>query len=426
MCGTEDSCSAGPNQRVGMESELAVEARGLGKCYQVGTGASYGTLRESLARLARPAARERRRAVWALRDVDLAVQRGEILGVIGRNGAGKTTLLRTISRITRPSAGFVRIRGRVGALLEVGTGFHPELTGEENVFLNGAILGLSRREIHERFDEIVAFAGLETFMNAPLKQYSTGMALRLAFSIAAHLEPDIVVVDEVLAVGDAEFQERCLGRMSGLSSEGRTGIFVSHDLGAVARLCSRCVWLDGGKMVADGPTHEVIARYLASGRPEAARVRFEVEPHRQAALRAVAILDSAGRPTTRPRRDEPLRVSLQITVRDQMRDLDAGVYLVNSSGVRVLEDLWSDAQPTGRLRGAGEHGLTIEWPPVLAPGEYTLHAYVARDFELIDEREVLRFTLVPRPDDTSEWVERARVVIAGPRWTAEEGHAGGS
>lgn len=406
-----------------MEAELAVEAVALGKRYRVGTGASYGTLRESLARRLRPRAPETRREIWALSDLDLAVNRGEILGVIGRNGAGKTTLLRVISRITRPSSGYVRIHGRVGALLEVGTGFHPELTGEENVFLNGAILGLTRREIRERLDAIVSFAGLEEFMQAPLKQYSTGMTLRLAFAVAAHLEPDIVVVDEVLAVGDAEFQERCLGRMSGLSREGRTGIFVSHDLGAVAQLCTRCVWLDRGRLVADGPTDDVIARYLASGRAEAAHVRFEVDPARGASLRAAAILDASGRPTTRPQRDEPLRVFLQVALTEQMRDLDAGVYLVNARGVRVLEDVWSDAQPAGRRRFAGDHGLTVEWPPVLAPGEYTLHAYLTREFELIEEHEILRFTIAPRSDDSSEFAERERVLVAAPRWSSERMNA---
>ena len=244
-----------------------IRAEGLAKRYMLGEHqAAYGTLRESLARAGRRlTGREHRpeaEEVWALRDLTFEVQQGEVLGVIGRNGAGKSTLLKVLTRITSPTAGRVEIRGRVGSLLEVGTGFHPELTGRENVYLNGAILGMKRREIDRRYDAIVEFSGVERFIDTPVKRYSSGMYVRLAFAVAAHLEPEILLVDEVLAVGDAEFQRRCLGRMEELGSSGRTVIFVSHQLPAVAQMCDRAVQINGGRVVGDGRPADVIANYL--------------------------------------------------------------------------------------------------------------------------------------------------------------------
>ena len=202
---------------------------------------------------------------WALRDVSFDVTQGEVVGIIGRNGAGKSTLLKILSRITEPTTGRVRIRGRVASLLEVGTGFHPELTGRENVFLNGAILGMTREEIKRRFDEIVAFAEVEKFLDTPVKRYSSGMYVRLAFAVAAHLEPEILIVDEVLAVGDAQFQKKCLGKMDEVSKQGRTVLFVSHNMTAVKSLCSKALWLDGGVVVGSGETGQVVSDYLQNG-----------------------------------------------------------------------------------------------------------------------------------------------------------------
>lgn len=201
--------------------------------------------------------------LWALRDINLSVNRGEVVGIIGRNGAGKSTLLKVISRITVPTSGRIEVFGRVSSLLEVGTGFHPELTGRENIFLNGSILGMSKREIEASFDEIVEFSGVGRFLDTPVKRYSSGMYVRLAFSVAAHLEPDILIIDEVLAVGDAEFQAKCLGRMGEVSEkDGRTVLFVSHNMSAVRSLCPRCVWIDGGGVVMDGPSEQVVEAYL--------------------------------------------------------------------------------------------------------------------------------------------------------------------
>ena len=202
--------------------------------------------------------------IWALRDVSFEVPEGEVLGIIGRNGAGKSTLLKILTRITTPTSGRAEIRGRVGSLLEVGTGFHPELTGRENVFLNGSVLGMKRQEIQTKFDEIVEFSGVEQFIDTPVKRYSSGMSVRLAFAVAAHLEPEILLVDEVLAVGDAEFQQRCLGRMEDLSNSGRTVVFVSHQMQAVAQLCDRAILLEKGSVVLDGPSGDVVAQYLQS------------------------------------------------------------------------------------------------------------------------------------------------------------------
>jgi len=254
-------------------SELAVRVEGLGKEYRLGGPREpYSTLRDRLNKLASARFRalrgrgersEQSPPFWALKDVSFEVRPGEVVGIIGRNGAGKSTLLKILSRITEPTEGEVDINGRVGSLLEVGTGFHPELTGRENVYLNGAILGMRRSEIVRKFDEIVAFAEVEKFIDTPVKHYSSGMYMRLAFAVAAHLEPEILVVDEVLAVGDAEFQKKCLGKMGDVARGGRTVIFVSHNMGAVQSLCRSAIHLDAGQIVANGSTTEVVGRYLS-------------------------------------------------------------------------------------------------------------------------------------------------------------------
>jgi lipopolysaccharide transport system ATP-binding protein len=248
----------------------AISVDGLSKRYSIGEmQGAYGTLRDSLSAAGRRMLQRhhapRDEEIWALRDVSFDVQEGGVLGVIGRNGAGKSTLLKILTRITTPTEGRATIRGRVGSLLEVGTGFHPELTGRENVFLNGSVLGMKRRDIARKFSEIVDFAGVEQFIDTPVKRYSSGMSVRLAFAVAAHLEPEILLVDEVLAVGDAEFQRRCLGRMEDMSDSGRTVLFVSHNMQAVTQLCDRAILLDRGEVVRDGPSNEVVAHYLQTG-----------------------------------------------------------------------------------------------------------------------------------------------------------------
>ncbi len=243
---------------------VVIHSEGLGKRYRRGLTADTG-LRHALDRMLREPLsafrRDKNEEFWALKDVSLEVRDGEVLGLIGRNGAGKTTLLKILSRITRPTNGYAEIRGRVGSLLEVGTGFHPELTGRENTFLSGAILGMSKREITAKFDEIVAFAELEKFVDTAVKHYSSGMYVRLAFAVAAHLEPEILLVDEVLAVGDINFQKKCLGKMGDVARAGRTVVLVTHQMNQIRRLCERVVWIDSGSIRLDGATHEVTAAY---------------------------------------------------------------------------------------------------------------------------------------------------------------------
>jgi lipopolysaccharide transport system ATP-binding protein len=253
----------------------AIQAESLGKLYRVGATQGvyrYRLLGEELASKVRGrgGAARATETFWALRNVSFEVAEGEVVGIIGRNGAGKSTLLKIISRITPPTEGHVRVRGRVGSLLEVGTGFHPELTGRENVFLSGAVLGMRKADIVRQLDQIVDFAGIERFLDTPIKRYSTGMYLRLAFAVAAHLETDILLVDEVLAVGDAEFQRKCLGRMAEIGATGRTVLFVSHSMPSLLRLCPRLILLDRGGVVADGVAHEVVRTYLESGLATAA------------------------------------------------------------------------------------------------------------------------------------------------------------
>src|SRR5215469_17512383 len=247
-------------------STAVIRAEGLGKQYRRGMAEIRGTLRDALTNFARaPLAglrRPKQEVFWALKNVSLEVRDGEVLGLIGRNGAGKTTLLKILSRITRPTTGWAEIRGRVRSLLEVGTGFHGELSGRENTYLSGSILGMSKQEITRKFDEIVAFAEIEKFIDTPVKHYSSGMYVRLAFAVAAHLEPEILFVDEVLAVGDASFQKKCLGKMSDVSRQGRTIVFVSHNMTALKKLCTRAIWFDKGQIITNGNTSEVVAKYL--------------------------------------------------------------------------------------------------------------------------------------------------------------------
>jgi lipopolysaccharide transport system ATP-binding protein len=257
-------------------SNLAIRVENLGKLYRIGSKQqSYYTLRDALVDavmtpmrrvrglLRGESAADLHEEIWALKDVSFEVKHGEVVGIIGRNGAGKSTLLKVLSRITEPTTGCADVYGRIGALLEVGTGFHPELTGRENIYLNGAILGMSRAEINRKFDEIVDFAGVEKFIDTPVKHYSSGMGLRLGFAVAAHLEPEILIVDEVLAVGDAEFQKKCLGKMSSVAGEGRTVLFVSHNMAAVQSLCKRAILLDRGSVLRDGEVARIVDEYLS-------------------------------------------------------------------------------------------------------------------------------------------------------------------
>ena len=337
--------------------------------HQAGQRERYTALRDVIAREVRNFARKGldfvggRQIVqgdeveqfWALRDVSFEVKRGEVLGIIGRNGAGKSTLLKILSRITEPDSGRAVVRGRVASLLEVGTGFHPELTGRENIFLNGAILGMTRAEIRKKFDEIVAFAEVERFLDTPVKRYSSGMYVRLAFAVAAHLEPEILIIDEVLAVGDVEFQKKSLGKMQSVASkENRTVLFVSHNLRAVETLCSRAILLGSGTCAMQGDSRSVVARYLASDQlSDGARIWTEKDAPGNDKLRllAVRLVAVDGTPRSSLDSDSDFWVELEFVVRGQSPNLCVGFDLTNAEGVTVFRTYQTD-KPTS------------EWPKV--------------------------------------------------------------
>ena len=365
---------------------------------------------------------------WALRDISFDVEQGEALGLIGRNGAGKSTLLKIISRITPPTEGRARVGGRVGTLLEVGTGFHPQLSGRENVFLNGTILGMKRREIMRKYDEIVEFAGIERFIETPVKHYSSGMYVRLAFAVAAHLEPEILLVDEVLAVGDVEFQRKCLGKMRDVAGGGRTVVFVSHNLGAVQRLCSRTLLIEGGRLTADGPPAEVVATYLNRTSPEEAsgRARVPEEAPRigtgEARLREVEVSDMSGEPLPALHLGQRFRVTAVFEV---TRPIDDGVVELGISpfgGDRVATVQSTDLE--GPLLGfrPGLREVNAEIDATLLPGEFSIDVALhhATGITVDYVVDALRFTALNVAEDGEDhyrWSEVRGYLRPRSSWT---------
>src|SRR5687767_14048181 len=285
-------------------SDIAIRAENLSKQYHIGARMANKTLREALAstfrapmRWLEPKSKSVENTLWALDNVSFEIKHGEAIGIIGRNGAGKSTLLKILSRITKPTKGRVKMNGRVGSLLEVGTGFHPELTGRENIYLNGSILGMRKREIDRKFDEIVDFAEIEQFLDTPVKRYSSGMYVRLAFAVAANLEPEVLIVDEVLAVGDAEFQRKCLGKMEDVVEQGRTVCFVSHNMAAIRFLCSTASLLDGGRIIAEGYVETCVAVYFGEGaQRHAAVVELPLARGKSAQITQIELLNQRGEP----------------------------------------------------------------------------------------------------------------------------------
>ena len=371
--------------------EPAIRVEGISKQYYVGVRESYSTFREALvSTFTAPLKRLRsfgrssyrqQDTIWALKDVSFEVQPGEVIGIIGRNGAGKSTLLKILSRITEPTEGRAVIRGRVDSLLEVGTGFHPELTGRENLYLSGAILGMSRREISERFDRIVDFAGVHRFMDTPVKRYSSGMRVRLGFAVAAHLEPDILIVDEVLAVGDAEFQKKCLGRMRNVAGEGRTVLFVSHNMAAINRLCSRTILLSEGRIIVDGATSEVVKHYLStSGGEERAEAIFDDDPAKTYQVLAVSIRHPDGRLVTRLMAvDEDFDVQVRFRLREPLSHGYCGIVIRNENAEIVFHSENRDCPESYQFSSAGIVDMTVRMPaPLLVPGRYTISTAISR------------------------------------------------
>jgi lipopolysaccharide transport system ATP-binding protein len=380
-------------------SRPVIHAEGLGKRYRRGLQASRGLLRDSIARTFRSPLSVFRRAnqetFWALQDVSLEVGEGEVLGLIGRNGSGKTTLLKILSRITQPTSGWAEIHGRVGSLLEVGTGFHPELTGRENTYLSGAILGMGKSEITRKFDEIVAFAELEKFIDTPVKHYSSGMYVRLAFAVAAHLEPEILLVDEVLAVGDINFQKKCLGKMGDVARAGRTVVLVSHQLNQIRRLCHRVVWLEAGSVRQDGPTHKVVSAY------ESAMARKE--PNGSSEARSP---DSKGKfhewEIVQPRSDDPhtlthfgpTTIRFVVEIREPLCDAHHGIALFNND--RQL--IWGWATDLKEI-AAGQHEFRYTFPVLpLRPGPYTWLVSLYHQGELLDAWDCVPEMIVAIPN----------------------------
>ena len=361
-------------------SKSIIEIENIGKRYRLGVQKEkYYSLREEIVNWFSPAMHRQRAAkkeFWALNDVSFSVREGEAVGIIGRNGAGKSTLLKVLSQITPPTTGKITMRGRVASLLEVGTGFHPELTGRENIYLNGAILGMTRKEIARKFDEIVAFSEIEKFLDTPVKRYSSGMYVRLAFAVAAHLEPEILIVDEVLAVGDVDFQRKCLGKMSQVTSSGRTVLFVSHNLSAVATLCDRGVVLANGQVEFNGNVTDAIAAYTGtteSGNAFAARSPSLQENKQAAYISKLWLSKDSGSMADVFFVGEPMTVSMSAYLAEPMESFQLSFIIATEAGLNVYHCL---SQDVGKYftADAGIVNITARFPELkLYPGRYVIH-----------------------------------------------------
>ena len=420
-------------------SNIVVKAENLGKQYKIGAVVDRSpTLRDAIVnaaqwpgRMLRGERQPKKEVIWALRNVSFEVESGKVLGVIGRNGAGKSTLLKVLSRITEPSEGYARITGRVGSLLEVGTGFNPELTGRENIYLNGAILGMKRQEITRKFDEIVDFSGVEKFIETPVKRYSSGMYLRLAFSVAAHLEPEILVVDEVLAVGDAEFQRKCLGKMSEVAGEGRTVLFVSHNMSAVLRLTEESIVLERGQMVYRAPTLEAVEYYMSSGHAQTSERKWQsdevpdsAKPFRPVALR---VLDPRGQLSDVVRSIEPVTIELEYELDEPIQGLRVGIYLLTMRGDLVFTSFDTDSGEEYEKYGTRPAGRYVSRCQIPADffneGQYVLgiNASSYRVKRYFQDDHALTFSIDSMGAPGKQWPEN-RLGLIRPRlnWQIEE------
>lgn len=389
-------------------SNVVVQVENLGKRYILGEQNHQSSLKSAMSEGMRSLQRRltgksrRRKPVshqdefWALQDVSFEIRQGDRVGIVGRNGAGKSTLLKILSRITEPSHGEVRLRGRVASLLEVGTGFHPELTGRENIFLNGAILGMSKAEIQRKFDEIVAFAEVERFLDTPVKRYSSGMYVRLAFAVAAHLEPEILIVDEVLAVGDAQFQSKCLGKMQDVAQDGRTVLFVSHNMAAVRQLCTSAILLQKGQLIMTGTGEQVVSRFLSNPQAQAANAR-RISPY-GIELIDVAMQDADNMPTRSLvfDRDYTLRVTLQ--AHESLVNCGVVVNVFDSVGT-LVSTMCSTEEGVAPFALRDRHEVTFDLPRLpLFPGEYRASVYIFRPNDgiaYLEAEDALSFEVHP-------------------------------
>lgn len=394
-------------------SDIAIKVENLGKSYQIGhnsvRGERYTALRDVIVHNAKNLARKTRdmfqgkpivqgdevEEFWALKDVSFEINQGDRVGIIGRNGAGKSTLLKILSRITEPTTGRIAINGRVASLLEVGTGFHPELTGRENIFLNGAILGMSRREIQRKFDEIVDFAEVEKFLDTPVKRYSSGMYVRLAFAVAAHLEPEILVVDEVLAVGDAQFQKKCLGKMEDVGKEGRTVLFVSHNIQAIDRLCSKAILLSSGEMSGIGDVGTVIKGYQMEllnhkvGKETRGQSSKNRRGNGQARFTGICLMDSNGSECFGFDMGESITCRLNYEVIEDLQDLYASIVLRGGSSSEVVTS-FKYVVSSSAVSAGTKGSLIIEIPEIsIRPGNYPLYFWLGdrnyQPYDVVDD-----------------------------------------
>ena len=393
-------------------SQVAIQASGVGKHYKLGLRERNVSLRETITRMVSAPFGKRGAGdemFWALQDISFEVRQGEVIGVIGRNGAGKSTLLKILSRITEPTAGRIVLHGRVASLLEVGTGFHPELSGRENIYLNGAILGMRRNDIRRRFDEIVAFAEVERFLDTSVKHYSSGMYMRLAFSVAAHLEPDVMLIDEVLAVGDSAFQRKCLNKMESVGRHGRTVIFVSHSMSAIARLCPRTVLLDGGRLRIDGETPAVVREYLSSGLGTSA-AREWADPSKRPGndivrLRAVRVRSEKGRIEEAVDIRRPVTIEMEYEVLTGGTVLVPNLHLFNEEGACLF--ISQDLSPAwrGKRRPAGTYRSEATIPGnFLAEGSITVTAAISTTDPVaihVNEPDAVAFQVVDKAEGDS-------------------------
>lgn len=418
-----------------MKSILTVE--GLSKQYRLGTHqAAYRTLREAMTGGVRALRSRLRRhdsssaeTIWALREINFQVQPGEVIGIVGRNGAGKSTLLKILSRITEPTSGRIELYGRVGSLLEVGTGFHPELTGRENIFLNGAILGMKKTEITRKFDEIVAFAEIEKFIDTPVKRYSSGMYVRLAFAVAAYLEPDILIVDEVLAVGDMAFQKKCLGKMQDVTQRGRTVLFVSHNMLAIKSLCNRAILLDAGRVADEGNVDRVIDNYLMAG-TEMSRTGIIPEdvPRSgtgEARIRQIELLNFEERSISQVYFGQPFSIRLTLEVSKRIEDAIVGVSISSLDGTRIASTYNTGDNQQPMELPEGIFHLSVDLNVTLLPRQYSFDVFIVHqdgaDIDVISRGlhfEALR--VAEQGDDHYPWGTLHGFIRLDGRWQLAE------
>jgi lipopolysaccharide transport system ATP-binding protein len=423
----------------GFARQPAIRIQDLGKSYRIGHLERADTLRETVQNFI-TAPRKRLRAffstpsehetIWALRDVSFEVEHGEVLGIIGRNGAGKSTLLKILSRITEPTEGYADVWGRLASLLEIGTGFHQDLTGRDNVYLNGAILGMGRAEITSKFDQIVEFAGVEKFIDTPVKRYSSGMYMRLAFAVAAHLDPDILVIDEVLSVGDAEFQAKSLGKMREVSGQGRTVLFVSHNMSAIRTLCDRAILLKDGRVAADGAVEPVVTQYLAEAVKAAESGEIAEEATRigtgEARLVRVELVDREGQPLKHAFLGQAVTVTLTAVASRLIPDAVFEVGISTVDGVRVTTSFSTDGNRPPYELEPGPVTVSLDVDLVLLPGHYTLdlglhHAAGSSTMDFVEHILDFEVLNISEAGDDSFPVSVVRGYVRPPgRWGAVE------